>query len=281
MPFNSFTEPDDTDAFAGFTSNYRLARKLDQYLPLSPREREILERALSARVQSLGLGIPLTVENDPPGDIHVILSGWACRKRRAANGRQQIVAFHLPGDVCDFGAFMTRSADSSIIALSPLRVASISRRALQMLTNANPRLIQAFWWESTAAASIQREWMVRVCQQSARERIAHLVCELAARLFAVGLADDTGFDLPITQSEIGGACGLTPEHTSRTLRELREGGLMTLDRGRLQLEDWDALVALAGFDGGYLGFRTLRRAEPDSLPTAYGMTPAISLVQLA
>jgi hypothetical protein len=108
--------------------------------------------------------------------------------------------------------------------------------------------------------------MLRICQQTARERIANLICELAARLYIVGLADDNGFEMPLTQSQLGGACGLTSEHTNRTLRELREAQLMSLERGRIFFGDWDRLRELGGFDGRYLHFRTMR--SPDNVTDA-------------
>lgn len=235
----------------------RLARKLDQYLALTDRDRAVIARLVHAKVQQLDAGVPLVEAGEPPSDVHVILSGWACRSKLAANGRKQVTAFHLPGDICDFGAIALPHMDSSIVALTPLRVGSISRTALRDFTNAHPRLSQFLWWETASSASIQREWMVRVCQLNARQRIASLICELAARLYVVDLANDGGFELPLTQTDIGGACGLTTEHTNRTLRELREGEIMTIERGRLWFNDWDKLRELANFDGHYLHFRSL------------------------
>lgn len=239
-----------------------LTRKLDQHFELGPREQASLQRFLQARVQTVDTGVSIVEEGDAPREIHVILSGWACRTRRASNGRYQILAFHLPGDVCDFGAFAMRRSDSSIVAQTPLRVASIGQAALRDLSGSSPRLAQAFWRESAAAASVQREWLVRICQQNARQRVASLFSELAARLYVVGLADDAGFALPLTQADIGNACGLTPEHTNRTLRELRTGGLVAFERGRVEFLCWDALIELAGFRGDYLGFRTLAAEKP-------------------
>ncbi|MDT8760878.1 Crp/Fnr family transcriptional regulator [Sphingomonas psychrotolerans] len=236
----------------------RFTRKIEQYAPVADRDVEALRRLLSAKVQTLDAGVPLIEAGEAPTDIHVVLDGWACRSQVAPNGRRQVLAFHVPGDVCDFGVFVIREMDSSIVAQTTLKVASIGRAALHTLTTAHPRLAQALWWESAAASSIQRHWMLRICQQTARERLANLVCELAARLYVVGLADDNGFEMPLTQSQLGGACGLTSEHTNRTLRDLRETGLMSLERGRILFGDWDRLRELGSFDGRYLHFRTMR-----------------------
>lgn len=245
-----------------------LARKLRQFEPLAPGDVAALHRLLAAKVQQVGAGIPLIEEGETPLEMHVVLSGWACRYRRAPNGRRQIVAFHLPGDICDFSVFLMRQMDSTVAALSDMRVASISRAALAEFTQRWPRLAQGFWWESLCAGSIQREWLVRNGQRGARERIASLICELAARLYVVGLADDGGFELPLTQYDLADACAMTPEHTNRTLRELRKLGVVTIERGRVWLDDWDALCALAQFVPSYLHFRqTYAELRPPNTQT--------------
>jgi CRP-like cAMP-binding protein len=244
------------------TASSPLARKLEQFASLDSVESGALQDLLGARVQTIASGMPLVERGETPSDMHVVLEGWACRYRIARNGRRQILAFHLPGDVCESSVFLMRQMDSTITALSRMRVAVIDRAALSAFTRAHPRLAQGLWWESLGAASVQREWLLRNAQSGARERVASLVCELAARLIAVGQATRDGFPLPITQSALGDACSMTPEHTNRTLRELREAGLMTVTRGHVKFDDGPALCRLAGFDPLYLHFRGEEAVSP-------------------
>ncbi|MCF7702307.1 helix-turn-helix domain-containing protein [Loktanella sp. M215] len=46
--------------------------------------------------------------------------------------------------------------------------------------------------------------------------------------------------------------GLTSVHVNRTLRKLREAGLVTMREGRVEIMDLDGLVKLAEFDPAYL-----------------------------
>jgi CRP-like cAMP-binding protein len=82
--------------------------------------------------------------------------------------------------------------------------------------------------------------------------MAHFLLELGSRLTLVGLGDNTGYDCPLTQYHLADALGLSAIHVNRTLRGLREKGLMTFREGRVQFEDRRRLVALAGFDPAYL-----------------------------
>src|SRR5215204_5262999 len=58
------------------------------------------------------------------------------------------------------------------------------------------------------------------------ERIAHLFCELFMRLKAIGLNDGNSFQMPITQSELADATGLSTVHVNRTMQDLRASGLI-------------------------------------------------------
>jgi len=84
------------------------------------------------------------------------------------------------------------------------------------------------------------------------QRVAHLMCELHVRARNVGLTRGDSFELPLTQTVIGDALGLTPIHVNRVLRKLRIGGALTLSGGKLVITDIAKLVTVAGFDDHYL-----------------------------
>jgi CRP-like cAMP-binding protein len=86
----------------------------------------------------------------------------------------------------------------------------------------------------------------------ARERTAHFLLELGARLKLVGLATNAGYDCPLSQYMLADALGLTAVHINRVLRELREDGLLTFQKGRVTFDDFDRLVASVDFDKTYL-----------------------------
>ncbi|MCJ2017578.1 helix-turn-helix domain-containing protein, partial [Methylobacterium sp. E-065] len=64
------------------------------------------------------------------------------------------------------------------------------------------------------------------------EHVPHLFCKLYLKLQSVGLAGDQRCPLPITQTDIADALGLTPVHLNRVLQELRGSSLIT-PRGRM------------------------------------------------
>jgi DNA-binding transcriptional regulator LsrR (DeoR family) len=66
------------------------------------------------------------------------------------------------------------------------------------------------------------------------------------------MGDRTGFDCPLTQYHLADALGLSAVHVNRVLRQLREGGLVTFQKGRVVFDDFERLKELAGFDTAYL-----------------------------
>jgi CRP-like cAMP-binding protein len=94
-----------------------------------------------------------------------------------------------------------------------------------------PRLAGALWRETLIDAAIFREWIVGLGRRKAPMRIAHFLCEMFARLDAIGMARDGTVRLPITQEEIGDSLGLSAVHVNRSLQELRTQGLFTFDAG--------------------------------------------------
>ena len=94
--------------------------------------------------------------------------------------------------------------------------------------------------------------IVNVGQRNARERLAHLFCELLYRFRAVGLNEGLSCTLPLTQVELAETLGLSTVHVNRTLQELRRRKLITLNGGTLSIQNLRALEELSLFNADYL-----------------------------
>ena len=229
-----------------------LIRKLEQFTRLSTADKEALEQVASRRVRKHATGDDLVREGDKPRQVNLILDGWACRYKYLEDGRRQILAFLVPGDICDLRLFILREMDHSVGALTPLSTAEIPSDAILDLTETHPRLSRAFWWNSLVEEAIAREWISSLGQREAIERLAHLFCEVFVRLRAVGLTNGTSCELPVTQEQLGDTVGISTVHVNRTLQEMREQGLVVLRGKTLTIPDLEALKAVALFNPNYL-----------------------------
>jgi CRP-like cAMP-binding protein len=91
-----------------------------------------------------------------------------------------------------------------------------------------------------------------VGRRSAAERVSHLLLELLTRLQAVGLADECSYSMPLTQEAKSDLLGLSVAHVNRSLRQLRDEGLVTIEGRRVVINDLNALTALADLDRSYI-----------------------------
>ena len=182
----------------------------------------------------------------------VILDGIAARYKDLRGGQRQITALHVPGDFADLHSFTLKRLDHSLAALTRCRIAPVSHARIAELIEHFPRLGRIYWFSTNLDASMHREWVLSMGARDAVGRIAHLFCELQVRLGIVGLADASGFPLALSQTDLAECHGLTSVHINRSLRRLREMGVLTFRSGRVEITDPAALRAIAEFDPDYL-----------------------------
>ena len=193
----------------------------------------------------------LAREGDRPSVCVLLLEGFAARYRTLADGRRQILSFHIAGDFVDLQSFTLSRLDHSIGTLTNSRIAIFSHASIAELF-AEPAIARLFWHETLVEAAIFREWIVNVGRRSAYQRVAHVLCELVTRMEAVGLARDGTCDLPLTQSELADATGLSTVHVNRVIQELRHENLIALRSRTFSALNWNGLKVAAEFDARYL-----------------------------
>ena len=218
---------------------------------LGAQDRETL-REISSRSRPVGAKSHIIGEGDRPGDVHLVMQGYACRSKVLPDGSRQIMALLLPGDFCDLHVAILGEMDHDIVTLTPCQVVDIPRREVLALSNRSSALTRALWWSTLTDEGTLREWLANIGRRSAEERLAHLFCELMVRLRAVGLADEVGYDLPLKQEELADALGLSVVHVNRVLQNLRREGLVVWQGARLEIPDFERLSVLASFDPNYL-----------------------------
>jgi transcriptional regulator with XRE-family HTH domain len=87
-------------------------------------------------------------------------------------------------------------------------------------------------------------------------RVTYLLCELAWRQAAAGRIEDNTIRLPLTQTELADALGLTPVYVNRILQAFRREQLITLRERRLVLHQPERLRAISELTPEYLQLGT-------------------------
>lgn len=227
-------------------------RRLSRFARFGQEERTALER-LSAKPDQHMRGRDLVRQGDRPNAVQLLLSGWAYRYKVLRDGSRQIVAYLLPGDVCDLHGTMLGEMDHSIGLLTDAEVATVPAEEMREVMDRHRPIERALWRASLADEAILREWLTNIGQRDAFSRTGHHLCELWQRVKNVGLVSDSDeFDLPVTQEELGDALGLTSVHVNRTIKRLREEELIALKQKRLTLLDPERLAHVTDFDPAYI-----------------------------
>jgi len=181
----------------------------------------------------------------------LVMDGLTARWGKTLHGQRQITALHVAGDMPDLHSLMLPEVTFGLQALSTTTILRVPHAALREVAG-TPEIAQAFWRDCIADAAIATEWVVNVGRRKARPRIAHLVCEIATRLGMDGGGNSFAFHLPLTQTHIGSATGLSTVHVNRSLQELKKAGLAVLGGAEAQVLDWKGLKSAADFNPPYL-----------------------------
>jgi CRP-like cAMP-binding protein len=237
----------------------RFIQKLSGFASLSAGDIAALAAA-TATPRHFGAKHDLIREGDRPGPVFVMLEGWACRYKILPNGSRQILAYLMPGDSCDLHIGLLAEMDHSIQTITPAVVATIERTEMDAIMERQPGVGRAMYVGQLIDEGTMRAWITSMGRRASIERAAHLMCELYLRARNIGLTLEPRLALPLSQTMLADSLGMTPVHLNRVLKELRDSGVMTLQRGSLIIEDPVGLIRIAGFDENYL-HRRLRKAS--------------------
>ena len=228
-----------------------LARKLGNFVALSEADLVVLD-TLHRRRRSFAAGRDIVFQGQTHQAVYILAEGWACSYKLMRDGSRQIIDFQIPGDFLGMRSVLFRTPNHNIEPVTPVEASEVLEHELLQTFADTPRLATALLWAASRDEAMVVEHLVRIGRRDARERTAHFLLELSARLALVGRGTCKGFACPLTQYHLADALGLSAVHVNRVLRELREDGLATFQTGRVTIHDFDRLAELAEFDSAYL-----------------------------
>ena len=228
-----------------------LARKLGIFMALSDPESAVLERLHRQRRHFIA-GRDLVHQGQEKQSAYILCAGWVCSYKVQPDGSRQIVDFQIPGDFLGLRSILLRTSDHSFEPIVDVMAAEVHQSDILQAFAQTARLGAAVLWAVSRDEAMVVEHLVGIGRRNAEERVAHFLLEIGARLALVGLGTKAGYACPLTQYHLADALGLSAVHINRVLRLLREDGLATFQHGRVTINDFDRLVALAEFDPAYL-----------------------------
>ena len=228
-----------------------LVRKLSRFVALSETELSVLER-LHARRRNFVAGRDLVQQGDTRQAAYILAKGWACSYKLTLEGKRQIVDFQIPGDFLGLRSVLLHVSDHTVEPITDIQVTEITATDLLEAFSNTPKLATAVLWAASRDEAMVVEHLIDIGRRDAAERVGHFLLELGSRLSHVGLGSKDGYACPLTQYLLADALGLSAIHVNRSLRQLREAGLVTLRGKHVTFNDYDRLVEFSGFEEDYL-----------------------------
>lgn len=217
---------------------------------LDDQERALLA-SLEGELETFQADEVLQAAGQPVKRFFALHSGWACAIRLLPDGQRQVLDIFLPGQLMGLHEIGLAQAQSELIAITELEACAIARQALGEVFRRSPRLAEMFFLGLAREQAMLTERIINLGRRPANERLAHFLLEMQARLDP----ESERIEIPMTQSLIGDALGLSSVHVSRTLSSLKDQGLIDSDNVHVRLCERDALVELCSFDPVYLDAR--------------------------
>ncbi|HVY20652.1 MAG TPA: helix-turn-helix domain-containing protein [Bauldia sp.] len=163
-------------------------------------------------------------EDEPAEYFYEVVTGAVRTYKVLADGRRQIGAFHLPGDVFGLEAGIAHGFSAEAVVDSTIRVA---RRASIVALAARDAHVAADLWTATAKSLRgAQEHMLLLGRKNAEERVASFLLAMA------GISGGEIIELPMSRQDIADYLGLTIETVSRTLTHLEAKAAIALPSSR-------------------------------------------------
>lgn len=165
-------------------------------------------------------------EDEPADYVYQVVSGAVRTYKLLSDGRRQIGAFHLPGDV--FGLESGGSAHRlTAEAIIDTTVQLVKRRSLETAAETNVEVAHKLWTMTAGDLRHAENHMLLLGRKTATERVATFLLEMDRRLAIAGM-----MALPMCRRDIGDYLGLTLETISRTLSQLNAQGILEFSGAR-------------------------------------------------
>jgi CRP/FNR family transcriptional regulator, nitrogen fixation regulation protein len=176
-------------------------------------------------------------ENEPAEYLYKIVSGSVRSYKVLIDGRRQIDAFYLPGDM--FGLETGDEHTFSAEAITDCKIIVIKRSAVIALATRDNAVARQMWrLTARELKRVQERSLLLI--MSAQERVAGFLLEMAERVSAEGAVE-----LPMSRQDIADYLGLTIETVSRTLTHLEKTATIEVPTSRrILLRDRSALSRL-------------------------------------
>ena len=175
--------------------------------------------------------------------IYVVKTGAVKTFTQTNDGEEQVVGFHLPGEVLGLDAIQNGLHGCNARALETTAICELPFERLEDLASNLPSLQHQMFRLLSKEIGQEADMMALLGRSTAEERVASFLLSLSDRFRRRGFSA-TDFFLSMSRQEIGSYLGLALETVSRLFTRFQEEKILKVERKHVQILDVDRLRAI-------------------------------------
>ena len=164
-------------------------------------------------------------EGEPAEYLYKVISGAVRITKLLDDGRRQVTAFHLPGEI--FGLELGNEHRFSAEAITDSSILVVKRSTVLALAGRDGEVARQLWTLTADALQRVQDHMLVLGCMNAKERVASFLLQLAKRI-----SGGDELELPMSRQDIADYLGLTIETVSRTMTQLENDAAIGLPTSR-------------------------------------------------
>ena len=186
-------------------------------------------------------------QGEKSGCIYAVRSGSVKTYTTAKNGEEQVLGFHLPGEILGLDGLDNQIHSCSGIALDTATICELPIDELNVLCVKIPGLQQQLLSLISDEITKDHTMLLLLARRNAEQKLATFLINLSGRFKARGYSADE-FDLTMSRYDIGNYLGLADETVSRLISKFKENNILDADRKKIAILDHEKLCDIAEGD---------------------------------
>ena len=182
-------------------------------------------------------------EGDTFKGIYAVKTGSIKTYISREDGSDQVLGFHLPGEIIGLDAIETGTHGCTAKVLETTAVCLIPYEKLEKLSVEIPSLQHQMFRLMSREIGNESNMLILLGKRNADERLATFLLSLSQRYKQRGFSA-TEFNLSMSRNEIGNYLGLAVETVSRLFTRFQDEGILKVERKHIELLDLEALQSI-------------------------------------
>ena len=224
-----------------------LATKLSNFIALSDDDRRLLA-ALEEDTRSYPTNRSVLRRGDPFERLFVVKRGWLYSSTALADGQRQVMKIHYPGDIIGLDHVPFQTSLHDLDTCTDVELCPFPKDHLDTILVESPRLTALLFTFGMIEQAVLYDRLRVIGRMRARDRICHFLLSIQSRLRLTTEVDEDGFSMPLNQTVLGDALGLTNVSVSRALTALEGEGVLSRRPNRVQIHEHEALCQAVEFE---------------------------------